>query len=549
MTDVASSLDDLIRLFEADPSWVATLTEDDLFAIAREVDEETWKGFVRWLENQDPWRATPATMMVHFGRRYKMWRYTALLGEKFRQAFTGESPRQIWNMPARYGKSLVASQWGPAWALDQDPTFRLILTSYGDKLAVENAVAVRDILRQHKLRAVLRRDRQQAGRFMTQAGGGVLAAGIRSTMAGFGADGAVIDDPHKDWIEAHSKASRDVVDNQVRSVVRLRLESALSFLLLCHTRWHDDDLTGRLLGRMEDETGEAWELVRIPALAEAFDPASPDKWLWTPDALGRSEGEIIEPERFDLAAVRARSLSLGSYLASSLEQQRPSPAEGDVFKRSWWQLDTEDGFSGRADQWITSWDMKLKGKKSGDYVVGQCWARTGSHKWMIDQLRGQWDQPTVENAIALMAVRHPDVRRHVIENTGNGPEVMEALRKKHPTYEVTDEIAGALGMSEAERELVQAKRRRGIAGLIPNTPTGDKTVRARAMTGTVQQGEVHLPGRASFLGVLLEELSAFPNGGHDDVVDALTQAVNYLDGAGGSIQTATDALLSVRAGA
>jgi hypothetical protein len=541
-------VDELARLIESNPNWVASLTDVDLAAISAELDEDQWRAFVRLLENQDPWRRNPATMMVALESRYKLWRYTQLLGERFRAAVLGESIRQIWALPARYGKSLVASQWGPAWAFDFDPTIRLILTSYGDELAQENAFAVRDILRTHNLRATLRRDRQKLDRFMTTAGGGLLASGIRSTMAGFGADGAVVDDPHKDWVEAHSKASRDKIDNQVRSVVRMRLETEMSWMIVCHTRWHPDDLTGRLLGRMEDGTGEPWELVRLPAVAEEYDPDSLDPLLRVPDLLGRLPGQVLEPERFSVAAVAARTLSLGTYLAASLEQQRPSPTEGDVFKRAWWQLDVEDMFSGSADAWVSSWDMKLKGKKTGDYVVGQVWARTGKDLWLLDMFRGRWDQPTVENAVALLMVRWPKVSKHYMENTGNGPEVMEALRTSYPKYELSDDIASELGMTEDEAEAVQRLRRRGMPGIIPVNPKGDKVARAIARTGTIEAGDVHLPGRAAWLGQFLEEVSAFPNTTHDDIVDALTQAIGKLHRRGGrGMRTYGEELRNTRA--
>lgn len=525
---VDPTLDSLAAAIESDPEWVTTLSEADLRAISEQLSDDEWKAFVRILENLDPWRRNPATMMTTLEPRFHLWNYTNLLGEQFRKAVTGESIRQIWSLPARYGKSLIASRWGPAWALDYDPTLQLMLISYGDMLAIENAFAVRDILRVHGLRATLRRDRQKQDRFLTTAGGGLLGAGIRSTMAGFGADGAVVDDPHKDWIEAHSQAQRDVVDNQVRSVVRLRLEGEHSFILVTHTRWHPDDLTGRLLGRMEDGTGEPWELIRIPALAEAYDPESSDRWLRMRDPLGRAPGEPLEPARFSLKAVEDRALSLGVYLAGALEQQRPSPAEGNVFKRAWWRLDADQLFKGAADRWITSWDMKLKQKRSGDYVAGTVWARTGKDLWLLDMLRGQWDQPTVENAVALMMVRWPKIGRHYMENTGNGPEVMDALRTAHPGYEVSTEISGELAMTAEEISAVERLRRRGMPGIIPVNPKGDKTARGIAVTGTIEAGDVHVSERAAWLPTFLEELAAFPTGAHDDIVDSTTQAILKL---------------------
>lgn len=502
---------------------------------------------VEWLDAQPPevvdlaeevlgtrlmvgWRATPVTMAHHLTRgRIKLWRYARLLGVKFRDAVEGRSKRQIWNLPSRYGKSTIASRWGPTWALDRDPTTNLILVSYGDALADENAVAVRDQLDAHasSLRARLRADRRARGRFVTTEGGGLWAAGIDSALTGVGGDGIVVDDPLKNWQEAHSTARREHIWSQYRAVIRLRADEGESWIIVVHHRWHEDDLSGQLLSAMEDGTGEAWELVRLPAIAEAPDPRSEDVLRRLPDPLGRAPGEVLEPERFDLDAVKGRHLSLGSYLTSALEQQRPAPEEGGELKRAWWRL--ADRLPEKADEWLTSWDPKLKDKETGDYVVGQVWARTGSHFWLCDQLRGQYDQAATTNAIALLSVRWPQATRHVVENTGNGPEVMEALTTAFPDYVVSDEMAGLLGMTEAERVQVEDLRRRGMPGLVPNTPKGSKQVRARAVAPYVEAGNVHVPAHASWLGAFLDETAAFgTGGGHDDQVDAFSQALSKL---------------------
>lgn len=490
------------------------------------------------------WRANPATMAHHLtGGRIKMWRYTLLLAEKFRQAVRGESTRQIWNMPPRFGKSMWASQWGPAWALDDNPRIKLILVSYGDTLAYENAVAVRKILRDHRsvLRAQLQPDRQEKRRFLTTQGGGILAAPAGGVITGFGGHGIVYDDPHKGWPEAHSAANRDLVDHQFKSVVGTRLEDESSFMIVPMTRWHGDDLSGRLLQRMEDGTGASWDLVRIPDFAEAWDPESLDPLLRIPDPLGRDPGEPIEPERFSVEATKTRHLLAGTYLTAGMYQQRPAPEEGGEIKRVWWRV--EDTVPTVFDDCLSSWDMKLKDKESGDFVVGQVWGRTGKDCWLVDQLRGQWNQATTENAIALMSVRHPEAQRHIVENTGNGPEVMTALRAPMTGYTLSDDIAGQLGMTAGERAAVQAVRRRGIGKIIPNNVKGDKSVRMRAVSGHIEGGDVHLPAHAQFLGVFLDETAAFPNGSYDDQVDACSQALSRLLKQPSTVRSAASATL------
>ena len=518
-----------------DPHSLLDLDRDDFQRHWKQLNPKQQAAWWLWFEEEQstPWRATPATMSVHLAPSlWKPWRYWMLLGEKFRDAVTGVSPNQLWALPPRYGKSSLASQWGPAWALDRDPTMKMILVSYGDDLADENARAVRDILVEHSsnLRAQLRQDVKRRDRFMTEQGGGIVGAGIGSALTGFGGAGAILDDPFRNWQDAHSAAKRDAVDMAYKAVVRTRLEGDSPWQILPATRWHMDDLTGRLLERMQDGTGEAWELVRIPAFAERHDPLSHDIFMRQPDALGRAPGEVIEPEKFSVAFEEQRAVSLGSFLTAALLQQRPAPDEGGEFRRSWWKIELVMPQS--YSQLLSSWDMKLKERDSGDFTVGQVWGRNGKDCWLIDTFRGKWTQATTACAIALVTVRHPHCRRHLVENAGYGPEVMDALRTPSPGYVVSNDMAAQLGMTPEERDAVSRIRSHGVSGLIPVTPKGSKTVRARAIAPYVEAGDVHLPAHAPWLGAFLEELSAFDQGSFDDQVDALSQALAKMHNLG-----------------
>lgn len=496
------------------------------------------------------WRRDPSRMAEHFrGQPLDVtWRnppHVRYLSAKFRQLVLARddpqaSKRQIWNLPGRYGKSRLGSQWGPAWCLDRsEGRARIIGISYGDMLADENADAIRQILRVHgeDLRCELRQDRQRLDRFVTGEGGGILYSGINSTVTGFGAGsggGLIIDDPFKNWQEAHSEARRDHVFNQYRGTLRNRLDDEDAFILIIHHRVHEDDLTARLLEEMEqgDEYGDRWDVTVLPALAREG------------DVLGRAVGEPLDPERFPLAAVRNRAAGMGSYLASGLEQQDPTPEEGNDIKRYWFTLDSNVPLLW--DDSLSSWDTTLKDKEAGDYVVGQLWARAGSAFWCLDEIRGHFDQPTTRAAVALMSVRHPWNLRHVIESAASGPEVIEKLSAGSGVeYEVSDQVAASLSMTDDERLKVQELMRFGLPGLQGYSPKGDKRVRARAVTPIIETGNVHLPEHAHWVAGYLDELAAFPNGAHDDRVDATSQALSRLWGMDATIVEA-EVLLEAR---
>lgn len=481
------------------------------------------------IETGQGWRATPDALAAHLDPKYNRPDYVRILGDAYKRCTDGTGARIIVNMPARYGKSKTASQWGPAWGLDRYMDSRSMLISYGDELAMENALACRDILLEHSdvLTAQLRPDARRKDRFLTQHGGGILARGMGSAIRGFGVTRhgvLVCDDLFKDWIEAHSALTRQKKWDTYRSTIRDRLDDEQAGILHVHHRVHEQDMTGYLI---QDQAtgGEEWEHIVIPALSRGDG-----------DVLGRPEGEPIDPARFTLAQVLTRHRALGSYVVAAQEQQDPSSQEGTELLRAWFLLDMSPPVT--FDATLTSWDLKMKDNESGDYVVGQVWGRSGGGFWMLDQIRGQFDHGTTANAIALLAVRWPDVTRHIVEAAGSSDTVIPQLQLARPEYEVSDEMAVRLGMNELERQQVQDLRRRGMFGLVPHPPKQAKPVRARAFIApAAEAGQVHLDPDGPWTGLLLEEIAGFPNGLHDDQVDAMSQALEMLSSAPGQVST------------
>lgn len=523
-------------------AFVESVTPDELTAFARTLTPEHLAVLEQVMADKlgATWRSDPASMASFLDPTYRTPRYVRLLSAKFREGIEGTSPRQIWNLPARYGKSWGV-QSGVTWALDRsEGRARFILVSYGQELADELADGVRERLRTFSgvLRAQLRPDRQALHRYVTSTGGGVHSAGLDSAITGFGVNkgGAlIVDDPFKNWQAAHSEATRNLVWNTFRATLRNRLDDESAFILVVHHRVHEDDLTARLLAQqqIDDEYGDAWDVTVLPALAVAG------------DALGREVGEPLDPDRFPYAAVRRRAAGLGSYLASALEQQNPTPEEGSDILRSWFRL--EATLPTAPDDGLTSWDLKLKDREAGDFVVGQCWWRVAGGYWLVDQIRGGFDHATTANAIALLAVRHPEITRHVVEAAGAADEVMPMLRKPHPDYTIDDVMASRLGMNAVERELVTELRQRGMSGLQPHPPQLDKRVRARTyIVPNAEAGDVHLPADAAWLAAYLDEMAAFPNGVHDDQVDATSQALQRLDRTPAAVSAPRGSMPTVR---
>jgi hypothetical protein len=223
---------------------------------------------------------------------------------------------------------MLASQYFPAWFLGRYPDKRVILASYEADFAASWGRKVRDVLegKGGELFGVgVSRGSSAANRWDIAGHlGGMVTAGVGGPITGRGADLLVIDDPVKNAEEAASEVYRNKAWDWYTSTAYTRLEPSAGVVLI-QTRWHGDDLAGRVLEHAKD-TGESWEVVRFPAFAEDGDP------------LGRAPDEPLWPGRFDHSALEQIRQTLGSYYFAALYQQRPAPSVGAMFKREWFQI-------------------------------------------------------------------------------------------------------------------------------------------------------------------------------------------------------------------
>lgn len=430
-------------------------------------------------------------------------------------AVNGTGPgRLIVNMPPRVGKSTLTSLWTPAWFLERWPDRQVILTTHTHNFSISWGRKVRDRLKRQIIAGTshlsLSTATTAAGEWETAAGGGMLSTGIGGAITGRGAHLLLVDDPIKGIVEAHSQTVRDSQWNWWLGDASTRLEPGAAVIVLM-TRWHEDDIVGRLLSREHEGNPDDWRVVRIPAMGEGEtqDDAPPD-------ALGRDVDEPLQlPQKPDMpheelvAHWRNMRRSRGPYIWAGLYQQRPSEPEGTILRRRWWQFYYRDGNlltfpDGRqvdiADLTpVQSWDMAFKDLDTSDWVVGQVWAKFGADRLLLDQWRGRADLPATIAAVKRLRARYPDTSTTWIEDAANGPAVISSLKRK-------------------------------LSGLNPRKPYGDKKSRAWAVQGDIEAGNVWLPSpeQAPWVRDLIDECAAFPNGAHDDQVDALTQALINL---------------------
>lgn len=410
--------------------------------------------------------------------------------------------RLIISMPPQEGKSTRVAEIFPLWALTQNPETRVVLASYSHPLARRNGRAIRSHVIGHAdtLNMRLRDDVAAQHEWQLEGHrGGVYAVGIGGSLTGRPADLMVIDDPIKDRKEADSEVFRDNVWHWWTSVASTRLAPGAPVVLIL-TRWHEDDLAGRLLAA---EDGHLWKVLNIPAQAD-HRPERDET-----DPLGRDPGQFMVSARGRTDAQwRAIKIRSGPHDWASLYQGRPTPDSGDLFPTEWARYDhplwveRADGsriITHRDFELVQSWDLAFKDKKSSDYVVGQVWLRIGAMAYLVDQVRDRLSFTATLAAVKKLSARWPQATAKFVEDKANGPAVINALH-------------------------------RTIGGLIPVEPEGSKYARANAVSPLCHSGNVVLPEADLLPNVedLIVEAAAFPNGTHDDAVDALSQAINRL---------------------
>lgn len=393
--------------------------------------------------------------------------------EKLEAVERGEIDRLMIFMPPRHGKSELASKRFPAWVLGRNPTRQIIAASYNSDLASDFGRNVRNIVGEPEFREVfadvaLSPDSHAANRMNTNHGGAYVAAGVGTAVTGRGAHIALIDDPFKDREEADSERRRDLVWDWYRSTLFTRLMPGGAIVLI-QTRWHEDDLAGRLLASESD-----WDVLELPALD--------------------SDGHALWPEWYDEAALARIKATIGPREWSALYQQRPQPDEGTFFQRAWfkeWEKLPQLRYYGTSDYAVTD--------GGGDYTVHRVWGIDASGAiYRVDGWRGQATSDVwIEKKLDLIAKHKP------LCWFGEGGVIQKAI----------------------EPALRRRMREREVFCRLEWLPSvHDKPTRARSFQAMAAGERVYFEKGAD-----LSEFLSFPAGKHDDEVDTASLIGRAID--------------------
>jgi predicted phage terminase large subunit-like protein len=388
-------------------------------------------------------------------------------------------------MPPRSGKSLMCSHYFPAWYLMTRPEHRVVIASYGADYAASWGAKVRDTIMEFGpalFGVSLRSDSLAADHFnLAKHRGGLDTAGVGTSLTGKGADLMIMDDLVRNWEDAQSPIVRQKTWDWYTSTAYTRL-SPNGRIVFITTRWHYDDVAGRLLKQME-QGGERWEVLSLPAIAEEH------------DAMGRLPGEPLWPEQWPLERLQQIKTTLGTQQWISLYQQRPSPESGLTFKREWFTTRYRD--LPQLTHTVMAIDSAFKTGVANDYSAIATWGTNGVNYYGINVWRDR--------------VEYPDLKRAIIDQ----------FNRFRPNAILIEDAASG-------QSVIQDLRRTTSLPIVPVKPKGSKQSRADTVSPLFEAGKVYLPESATWLDDFIDEHITFPNADHDDMVDTTAHALTRL---------------------
>jgi predicted phage terminase large subunit-like protein len=481
---------------------------------------------------------------------FQFHRLSELLIDLLQQVADGQLTRLIVCCPPRHGKSQLVSRLFPAYWVSRHPELFCAIASYSGELAYAHSREARHYYR--STGHALSKDSAAVGNWLTPQRGGCIAAGVRGPFTGKGYNLGIIDDPYKGPEDAKSALQRERLIDWLKSVWFTRAEPGLTATggllpaaqVVVQTRWDHHDMTAWLLEQEAEENPEHWTVLNLPAIAEPESIAMQIPHTCTKVIDWRQPGEPLCPERVPLEVLQRIRTRLGSYWWNALYQQRPSPAEGLLFRKDWIHppLPIASGQPRRYAPLVLSCDLSFKDGKDNDAcgfallgllepqrhpaadarrqglaLAANAGAARGSGSlsavgahapdpWAELQIEALWshrqqlDLPGVIKFLlaSLASLERQGLRPNavLIEDAANGPAVCQLLKRQLP-------------------------------GLIAIPPKGSKASRAHAVAPLVEAGQVRFARKADSL---IEELLAFsPRGGVDDQVDAFCQGVLWIE--------------------
>jgi len=427
----------------------------------------------------------------------------------------GDKDRICVNIPPRHGKSQLVSIMYPAWFLGRNPNKKVMMVSHTTDLAVDFGRKVRNLIATDAYKEVfptvtLAQDSKSAGRWNTNVGGEYYACGIGSALAGRGADLLLVDDPHseQDVINGNFSVFEKAYE-WFTFGARTRLMPG-GRVAIIQTRWHLDDLTGRVTRDMaQNERADQYEVVEFPAILDIKNKRS-----------GKIQQKPLWPEFFDMEALLRTKASMPVFQWNAQYQQKPTAEEAALIKREWWQRWTDER-PPSCEYIIMSLDAAAEKHNRADFTALTTWGVFLN------------EHTSAYNIILLNSIKErmefPELKRLAMEE-----------------YEEWEPDAFIVEKKSAGTALYQEMRRMGlpVSEYTPHRGSGDKLARLNSVADIVASELVWMP-ETRWAEEVIEEIAGFPFMSHDDLVDSTVMALMRFR-QGGFIRLPTDEPEDVR---
>lgn len=475
---------------------------------------------------QEMLRREAQTSLIQFCQlvnpRYKPFPIHYLIADRLEQLAEGNIQRLMIFVPPRVGKSELGSRCFPPWFLGRFAGSNVIMASYASSLVESLSRSARRAVTSEFFGETFDAFLAENGNTVAcwsiehanNAISSLLATSVGGSVTGYGFDVGIIDDPVKSRKEAESETVREYTWQWYLDDFYSRADSPDSRLLVIQTRWHEDDLSGRLL-RVDAETEdptlrENWVVLSLPAIAEKDEEYYIHNPLYQ-EALGdthfrRREGESIHPEKYPIQRLR-RIEALSPRGFRSLYQQRPTADEGDIYRKEWWKRFDPSFISVDPLLNIISWDTSQTVSETADFSVGLHMKFDGTDTYIPRRWKYKLIYPSLKALIVeTYEMHHPDFV--LVEYKSSGISLVQDIQKDHPEIPIIG---------------------------VPVTD-GSKEARAIAVSDFVQSGRVHLPQADKnnqndpelWAEDFISEMAKFPNGAHDDDVDSFSQGMKFI---------------------
>lgn len=418
------------------------------------------------------------------------------------------------SLPPQHGKSMCLTETLPSYYLGKYPTNRVILTGYSDAFAQKFSRRNKEKIQRfgNSIYGInISKKKESTKEFeLDNELGSCIARGIQSGITGNPADLIIVDDPIKTREEAESETIREKIWDEYLNSLKTRL-SAKGKIIVIQTRWHEDDLIGRI-----EKYETNYEYYNIPCEAQEH------------DLIDRPKGDSLFPgigkdntwkDKIKKSYLNDPDKGYRAWL--SLFQGQPNTIEGNKIKRWWfnyWQYEgklikpqffqkNETSYVKKYaefipdyfDDTVQSWDCSFKKTEKSDMVCGTVWGRRLQKYYLLDMVNKKMDIIETMEGIKAFKEKYPRISSTFIEDKANGSAVIQMLGSKLP-------------------------------GIIPIEPDGGKEARVNAVSPALESGNVYIPHPSYFNWVneFLDQCCKFPEATYDDIVDSTSQALNRL---------------------